>query len=83
MLHYHIEVLSNTGLEGDRATETFVYASTRVSSPALIYIENTFVWWTVRESNSQSRLAKPMLSHLTNSPRCYGLVNLISCEDTL
>ena len=26
------------------------------------------VWWTVRESNSQSRLAKPMLSHLTNSP---------------
>ena len=25
-------------------------------------------WWTVRESNSQSRLAKPMLSHLTNSP---------------
>lgn len=26
-------------------------------------------WWTVRESNSQSRLAKPMLSHLTNSPK--------------
>ena len=36
-----------------------------LKSPMLLALRK---WWRMRESNSQSRLAKPMLSHLTNSP---------------
>ena len=35
------------------------------------------MWWTVRESNSQSRLAKPMLSHLTNPPVIFSILLLV------
>jgi hypothetical protein len=33
-------------------------------------------WWTVRESNPRSRLAKPMLSRLTNRPLWSALRDL-------
>ena len=43
MLYFHIEALSNAGIEGDQVSETVAYASTWVSSSALTYAKNAFI----------------------------------------
>ncbi len=44
LLWYHIEALSKAGLEGNQVAETVAYASTWVSSSALTYAKNAFIW---------------------------------------
>ena len=38
------------------------------AKPPLCGVQYVFIWWTVRESNSQCLVANQKLSHLTNSP---------------
>ena len=56
---------------GDDRDRTCCDVSRRIYSPLPYHYGgiSRIVWWTEGESNSQLRLAKPRLSHLTTSPK--------------